>query len=51
MPPQEIIDLAEKRLAARKNKDYKLSDEIREEIKNKGYSIEDIEDGYIIEKN
>ena len=49
--PQEIIDLAEKRLTARKNKDYKLSDEIREEIKNKGYSIEDMEDGYIIEKN
>ncbi|MCX8179617.1 MAG: cysteine--tRNA ligase [Candidatus Aenigmarchaeota archaeon] len=48
--PKEIIDLAEMRLKARKEKNWELADEIREKIKAKGYKIEDTEDGYRIFK-
>ncbi|MFH8080661.1 MAG: cysteine--tRNA ligase [Candidatus Aenigmatarchaeota archaeon] len=48
--PKEILDLAEKRLKARKEKNWKLADELREEIKRRGYKIEDTEDGYKIFK-
>jgi len=39
--PKEIIDLAEKRLDLKKQKKFKEADKIREEIKSKGYLIED----------
>jgi cysteinyl-tRNA synthetase len=48
--PDEIIKLAEERLKARKQKDWKKADELREEIRKKGYSIEDTDDGYKIFK-
>ncbi len=41
----EILDLIEKRSEARKNKDYKLSDEIRDVLKEKGIVLEDTADG------
>ncbi len=48
--PQEIIDLAEERLKARKNKDFKTSDELRDKIFSLGYQIKDAKDGYTVEK-
>ena len=44
--PAEIIRLAEDRLAAKKSKDFKKSDELRDEISKLGYHIEDTKDGY-----
>ncbi|MEW8974484.1 MAG: cysteine--tRNA ligase [Tissierellaceae bacterium] len=41
----EIMELIEKRTEARKNKDYKLSDEIRDLLKDKGIILEDTQDG------
>ena len=46
--PNEIIKLAEERERARKNKDWKKADKIRDKIKEKGYVIEDTEKGYNI---
>ena len=48
--PDEIKDLAEKRLTARKEKQYALSDELRNKIKELGYDIKDNKDGYTLEK-
>jgi cysteinyl-tRNA synthetase len=39
--PQEIIDLAEKRIQARKEKDYALSDILRDKIAEKGFLVQD----------
>ncbi|MBN2440854.1 MAG: cysteine--tRNA ligase [Spirochaetales bacterium] len=41
----EIKDLIDKREQARKNKDYALSDKIRDELKQKGIVIEDTPEG------
>lgn len=41
--PASILELAEKRKAARANKDWKLSDELRNEITSLGYRVEDKE--------
>ncbi|MFA4996208.1 MAG: cysteine--tRNA ligase [Patescibacteria group bacterium] len=41
--PQEITKLAEERKGAKANKDFQLADEIREKIKQEGWSIEDLE--------
>ena len=38
--PQEIKDLLEQRKQARENKDWALSDKIRDELKEKGYDID-----------
>ena len=43
--PQEILKLLEKRKKARKEKDWELSDKLREEIKEKGYIVKDTKDG------
>ncbi len=48
--PDEIKKLVEEREKARKEKDFKKSDNIREEIKGKGYSLDDTEKGAIIKK-
>jgi cysteinyl-tRNA synthetase len=39
--PAEILALAEARVAAKKAKDFKRADAIRDELKNKGWVIED----------
>ena len=46
---KEILSKIEERDIARKNKDYKLSDKIRDELLNKGVLIED-KDGKTIWK-
>ena len=48
--PEEIIELAEKRKEARENKDWEKSDELRENILQKGYNIKDSKEGYSLEK-
>jgi len=48
--PAEIKKLADEREKARKNKDWKKSDEIREKIKKKGFLIDDTDSGYKIRK-
>ena len=49
--PQEVIDLAQKRVEARKNKDYSLSDQLRDEIGKKGYLVKDTAAGFeLVEK-
>ena len=48
--PEEIKKLMEKRKKARAEKDWKLSDEIRDEIKEKGYLVIDTKDGMMVEK-
>jgi len=48
--PQEIIELSEERIKARENKNWKKSDEIRNLIEKKGFSIEDSKEGQKIKK-
>lgn len=48
--PDEILQLADQRTRAKKNKDFRLSDEIRDMIKEKGYEILDKKDGVVIKK-
>ncbi|HMQ68654.1 MAG TPA: cysteine--tRNA ligase [Ignavibacteria bacterium] len=48
--PDDIRELVNKRAEAKKNKDFKLSDEIRDQIKEKGYEILDKKDGVEIKK-
>ena len=43
--PDEIKELIKKREEARKNKDWKKSDQIRDELLNKGVKIEDTPTG------
>lgn len=49
IPPQ-VQDLLKKRNEARKKKDWKLSDELRDKIKEKGFSVLDTHDGQAIGK-
>ena len=46
--PAEVKKLAEQRLQARHNKDWKKADELREKIKELGYVIGDTKEGYEI---
>jgi cysteinyl-tRNA synthetase len=48
--PPEIVALLEERQAARKNKDFKRSDAIRDELKAKGWVIEDSPKGPKLKK-
>ena len=48
--PDEVLELVEKRKQARQDKNWELSDKIRDEINKKGYNIKDQKDGVIIEK-
>src|SRR3989344_653437 len=48
--PKKIKDLIKEREKARKNKDFKEADMIREIIKKEGYILEDSEKGPIIKK-
>ena len=49
--PDEIKSLMEKRKQARENKDWALSDKIRDELKEKGYIVKDTKEGMTIEVN
>ena len=48
--PSEVIDLANQRVKARQNKDWALSDKLRDEILGLGYVIKDSKDGYSLSK-
>jgi len=48
--PDDVTVLAKKRTDARKNKDYELSDNIRDEIIKKGYEIIDHSDDFELKK-
>jgi cysteinyl-tRNA synthetase len=44
-PPPEMLALLEERQAARKARDFKRADAIRDELKAKGWAIEDTPKG------
>ena len=48
--PKGILELAQQRLEARKNKDFKLADEFRFKVTEMGYIIEDSDNGFKIKK-
>jgi len=48
--PKEIEELVEKRNLARKEKDWALADKLRDQIKKKGYSIDDASGGSKVSK-
>ena len=48
--PSEIIELLEERKKARNEKNWKLSDEIRDKIKEKGYTVKDTKEGMTLDK-
>ncbi len=48
--PSEIKELANRRNEARKAKDFKLADALRDEIKQKGYIVEETRQGTVIKK-
>ncbi|MEK6809202.1 MAG: cysteine--tRNA ligase [Nanoarchaeota archaeon] len=48
--PVQVKKLAEQRLQARNNKDWKKADELREKIKELGYVVGDTKEGYEIAK-
>lgn len=47
---EDVKELMKKRDEARKNKDYKLSDEIRDKLTNMGYIVKDTPNGTEVEK-
>jgi cysteinyl-tRNA synthetase len=48
--PQNIIELAEQRVKAKKNKDFATADNLRKQITELKYNIFDTKEGYSIEK-
>ena len=48
--PKEILDLIEQRKKAREEKNWALSDKIRDEIKERGYIVKDTKEGMTLEK-
>ena len=48
--PAEVRAVAEERKAARANKDWAKSDELREKLKEMGYTVKDSKDGYELTK-
>ena len=48
--PDEILTLIEQRKEARINKDWALSDKIRDELKEKGYQVMDTKEGMTVER-
>jgi cysteinyl-tRNA synthetase len=48
--PAEMLALAEARVAAKKAKDFKRADQIRDELKSKGWVVEDSPKGFKLKK-
>lgn len=48
--PEEVLKLVEQRKTARQEKNWALSDELRDKIKELGYNVKDSKDGATIEK-
>ena len=49
--PKDILEIAEKREEARRKGDFTLSDNLRKQIADQGYTIEDLEKGFKIKKS
>jgi len=49
--PADIQELAEQRWQAKQNKDWAASDQLRDELTQKGYTIKDTPDGYDVIPN
>jgi len=45
-PPENVIQLAEKRVLARENKEWQTADLLREEIESHGWEVQDTFNGY-----
>ena len=50
IPPKKIVELAEKREQARKEKAWRAADNLRLRIEEKGWTVQDSADGFILEK-
>lgn len=48
--PEEVLNLVEQRKVARTEKNWALSDELREKIKELGYAVKDSKEGMTVEK-
>ncbi len=48
--PEEVLNLANERLKARKNKDFVESDKLREKIKHLGFEIKDVPEGFKLDR-
>ena len=48
--PAEVKAVAEERWAARAEKNWQKSDELREKLKALGYAVKDSKDGYALSK-
>jgi cysteinyl-tRNA synthetase len=48
--PEEVMSLINQRAEAKKNKDFKLADELRNKVKELGYIIVDKKDGVEVKK-
>ena len=46
--PDDVRAMAEERLKARQSKDWKKSDELRDQLKTQGWQIEDTSGGYTL---
>ncbi len=49
--PEEVARMVQERAEARKNKDWKRSDELRDAIRNAGYILEDTKQGQKVRKD
>ena len=49
--PEDIQKLVQERAEARKNKDWKRSDELRDQIRAAGYILEDTREGQKVRKD
>ena len=48
--PQEVVELAQKRVEARQNKDFEASDTLRDQILTLGYEVKDTAEGQKVQK-
>ena len=48
--PKDVKELVEQREETRKAKDWKLADELRKKISEKGFMVEDKKEGYKLSK-
>ena len=48
--PEEVIAIAEQRAVARQNKDWAMSDKLRDELLTLGYIVKDSKEGYSLSK-
>lgn len=49
-PDKHILDILERRTNAKKNKDFKLSDSLRDELNSLGWIVKDTKEGSLLER-